>query len=87
MKIKSGFVVRNVGGETIAVPVGERAKTFKGMIKLNETGRFLWDFFNKDNSEEAAVKALYSEYEVEESIARDDVLMFVENLKTNGFLE
>ena len=33
MKIKKGFVVREVGGENIAVPVGEMAKQFHGMIK------------------------------------------------------
>ena len=45
MKIKKGFIVRKVGGENIAVPVGERGKSFHGMIKLNETGNFLWEFF------------------------------------------
>jgi hypothetical protein len=87
MKIKSGFIVRNVGGENIAVPVGERAKTFKGMIKLNGTGFFLWNFFCQDNTEDAAVKALCQEYDVEESVARKDVKTFMDNLITNGFAE
>ena len=43
--MKKGFIVRKVGGENIAVPVGERGKSFHGMIKLNETGNFLWEFF------------------------------------------
>ena len=58
-----------------------------GMIKLNETGRFLWDFFLKDHTVDEAVAALLSEYDVEESIARADVERFAEILQTNGFVE
>jgi hypothetical protein len=87
MKIKSGFVVRSVGGENIAVPVGERAKTFKGMIKLNETGHYLWKLFSEENTEAAAVKALCAEYDVDESIAREDVKKFMDDLLNNGFAE
>ena len=41
MKIKKGFVVRKVGGECVAVPVGEMSKNFHGMINLNGTGAIL----------------------------------------------
>ena len=41
MKIKKGFVLRKVGGESVVVPVGEMSKQFHGMINLNETGAFL----------------------------------------------
>ncbi len=87
MKIKSGFVVRNVGGENVGVPVGETGRTFHGMIKLNETGNFLWQFFSKSHTEEEAVAALLAEYEVEEEIARTDVKAFVDLLVKNGLAE
>ncbi len=87
MKIKKGFVVRSVGGENIAVPVGERVKDFRGMIKLNETGDFLWKFFVEEHTEDEAVKALCAEYEVEEDTAKNDVDTFMDNLINNGFAE
>lgn len=43
MKIKSGFVLEQVGGDYLAVAVGELADTFNGMVRLNETGAFLWN--------------------------------------------
>ena len=55
MKIKQGFIVRRVGEENIAVPVGEKGTNFRGMIKLNETGTFLWNYFLEDHSEKDAV--------------------------------
>lgn len=85
MKIKKGFVVRAVGGENIVVPVGEMSKVFHGMINLNETGKFLWDFFTQEHTLEEAVDALCSEYEVARELAEKDAKNFMETLLNNGF--
>ena len=41
MKIKDGYMVREVAGSQIVVPVGERTVDFNGIITLNETAAFL----------------------------------------------
>ena len=87
MKIKKGFVVRSVGGENVVVPVGEMSKVFHGMINLNETGKFLWDFFTQEHSLEEAVSALCGEYDVAEEIAQEDARRFMDVLLQNGFAE
>ena len=87
MKIKKGFVVRKVGGECVAVPVGEMTKKFHGMINLNGTGEFLWNFYTQEHSVDEGVAALLEEYEAEESVVRADVERFVEILLKNGFAE
>ena len=87
MKIKKGFVVRVVGGECIAVPVGELSKNFHGMITLNETAKFLWDFFQNEHTAEEALKAVCEEYEVEEDVAKADVMQFINILVENHFVE
>ena len=87
MKIKNGFVVRKVGGESVVVPVGEMSKTFHGMINLNDTGAFLWNFFTKEHSVDEGVQALLGEYDVEEQIARAEVERFVTIIQENGFTE
>ena len=87
MKIKKGFVVREVGGENVVVPVGEMSKVFHGMINLNETGAFLWKFFSEEHTIDEGVAALLGEYDVEESVARADVEKFAETIEGNGFTE
>ena len=87
MKIKKGFVLRKVGGECVVVPVGEMSKTFHGMINLNETGKFLWDFFTNEHTVEEAVDALCGEYEVDRSLAEKDARNFVDTLINNGFAD
>ena len=87
MKIKNGFVLRVVGGESVVVPVGEMSKKFHGMINLNETGAFLWKFFTEEHTVDEGVQALLNEYEVEETLARTDVETFVKTIVDNGFAE
>lgn len=87
MKIKKGFVVRKVGGECVAVPVGEMSKHFHGMINLNATGEFLWNFYTSEHTVDDGVAALLAEYEVDEQLARADVERFVDIILKNGFAE
>ena len=87
MKIKKGFVIREVGGETVVVPVGAMSKQFHGMINLNETGAFLWRYFQEEHTLEEGIAALLGEYEVDEELAKADVERFMQTLMTNGFAE
>ena len=47
MKIREGFILREVAGVFAAVPVEGESRQFHGMIQLNETGAFLWKKFGK----------------------------------------
>ena len=87
MKIKKGFVMREVGGANVVVPVGEMSKAFHGMINLNETGAFLWKFFSEEHTIDEGVAALLGEYEVDDATAREEVEKFLETIKTYGFAE
>ncbi len=37
MKIKDGFILRNVAGNNVVVPIGQATIDFNGMISLNDT--------------------------------------------------
>lgn len=87
MKIKKGFVVRQVGEQYVVAPVGEMGKTFRGVITFNESGNFLWNFFSNERTEDEAVAALCQFYEVGESIAREDVQQFMRFIEKQGFTE
>lgn len=87
MKIKEGFIIRQVGGENIVVPIGKTGKDFHGMIKLNDSGAFLWRFFTEEHTEAEAVAALLNEYEVDEATAMADVASFVKTLNDPRFVD
>ena len=87
MLINKDFTIQKVGTSYLAVPVGETSKHFHGMIRLNETGAFLWNLMaEKDCTEADLVEALLAEYEVAREIAERDVHAVVELLKENRCL-
>ncbi len=87
MKIKDGFILREVAGSYIVVAVGAAVKEFNGVINLNETGAFLWKQLEKGCTEEELTGALLSEYEVEEEIAKKDAKSFIEKLTEAGLIK
>lgn len=87
MKIKSGFVIRKIAKQYMAVPVGSRAKELHGMIGLNETAAFLWEQLQTEQTKNELVQKLLNEYEVEEETALHAVERFCEMLKKEGVLE
>ncbi len=87
MKIKSGFILHAVGGEQVVVPVGARTRDFKGMIRLNETGAFLWQQMSSEFTRESATAALLAEYDVTEEVAVASVDKFIGILREGNLLE
>lgn len=87
MKTKSGFILRAVGDNYIIVPVGAEAQKFNGIIKLNSTGKFLWEKLEKGTSEEELVKTLVAEYEIDEETAKKDVEAFVKKAVSSNLVE
>jgi len=87
MQINKDFTIQQVGTSYIAVPVGKTSMTFHGMIRLNETGAFIWKkMAERDCTEDELVEALLAEYDVEREIAARDVHTLVEQLAKSNVL-
>lgn len=87
MKIKQGFMLREVAGNYVVVAIGEASKNFNGVINLNESGAFLWKKLAEGISKEDLLKALLDEYDVPEEIAVRDIDNFITKLKGSDILE
>ena len=85
MKLKDGFILRQVAGENVVVPFGETLN-LNAMITLNETGVFLWKLLEEETTVEELTAALLKEYDVDEASARKYAGEFVEKLKGFDFL-
>lgn len=87
MKLKEGFVLRQVAGSYVVVAVGLQTLDFKGMIRLNETGAFLWkQLAGTECTEESLVAAMTNEYDVDDNTATNDVGAFVKSLREADLL-
>ena len=87
MKIKSGFILRNMGGQPVVVSVGAASKVFNGLVKLNATGELLWNKLLEDATEEELTDALVEKYEVTREQAAEDVKVFIDTLSKPGIIE
>lgn len=86
MKLRDGFVLRNVAGANVVVPIGARSVDFNGMITLNETGAFLWKKLETGADVDSLTAAILSEYDTEEETARTAAAEFLHRLKEAGCL-
>ena len=86
MKIKDGFLLRQVAGQTVVLPCGDDLD-LNMMINLNDTGAFLWQQLQNETDEAALVAALLAEYDVDEQTARDAVAhLFGRNYYNRSFV-
>ena len=88
MKIKVGFILKEIAGSFVVVPVGDDLVDFTLMITTNETGAFLWNCLSEDRSEQELVDMLKAEYEgADDAQLAADVAEFVALLKENNVVE
>lgn len=85
MKLKDGFILRQVAGEYVVLPVGGDLD-FNGMITLNETGATLWKRLEQEAEMSDLTAALLAEYDVDEATAAVAAEKFVAKLREHGFL-
>ena len=86
MKLKEGFILRTVAGETVVIPTGSDLD-LNMMITLNDTGKFLWEQLEKGAEEAELTAALLAEYDVREQTAQEHVTRFLKKLNEYGFLQ
>lgn len=79
MKIKEGFIIKKLGIGYIVVTVGDASKDFNGVIRLNETGAFLWQSIQDGaDSREKLIQAMIDRYEdLDQEIAEKDLDEFL----------
>lgn len=87
MKLKTGFMLREIAGQWIVVPLGQRTVEFSAIINLSETGAMIWKGLEQGLSTEDIIKSLIEEYDVEESVARKDLDEFLQTLLEKGLCE
>lgn len=84
MRLRTGFVISEVGGKTVAVSVGTEPGAYHGMVTLNSTGKFIWLMVEGGASREEIYDALTDSYGIEKERARCDADAFLNKLRDAG---
>ncbi len=80
MRIKDGYVLKKLNMGYVVIPVGPASMEFNGMIRLNETGMFLWQSIQDGaDSHEKLLAAMMKRYDgLDEDTARRDLDEFLD---------
>lgn len=87
MKIREGFILRTVAKENVVVAVGKASVLLNGIIKLNNTGAFLWNILKDGAEKEELIGKLQAKYGIDQQTAQKDVEAFLATLEKVGCIE
>lgn len=87
MKIKSDFILRKMDDMSIVVAVGESAKSFNGVINLNETAVFIWEKLAQGCTREELIAAVLEEYDAPQEVVEADVDKLIAKLQEENVLD
>lgn len=87
MKLHGEFVVRQVMDSIMAIPVGETALRFNGMLLLNDVSKVIWNCLEQETTVDAIVEAVTDAFTVSPQEAEADILEFLDKLRQARLLE
>lgn len=80
--IKQGFILREIAGEFIAVPVDSSCGN--NIVVLNPVSKFLWEEMQSEKNFDELVDAMLKEYGIERAEAEADLKDFLTQLEESG---
>ncbi len=87
MKLNENFILKNIAGTAVVVPVGEAVNDIKGMITLNGPAEIIWKGLENGKNIDSIVEEIKSEYDAQEDVIRNDVDAFLNKLRTYKILD
>lgn len=86
MKLKYEFETTELGDAIIAVPVGDNARSFSGVLNLNDSAAAILKLLKKDTTVEQIVSALLEEFEGTKEEMTAFVEKFIDKLRNEDLL-
>ena len=85
-KIKSGYVLREIEGEFLAIPFAPELNS-SNIIILNPVSGLLWERLQTECTLPQLVKAVTEIFTIDAATAQCDIEEFLQTLKENDMLE
>ena len=88
MRLKEGIIIKHIEDEYLLLDSGKEPPIFNGLIKLNETGRYIIELLSsKDMGEEELFNSLKEKYELNEDDFSKAVIPFLDKLKATKIIK
>lgn len=83
---RSGYVLRDLMGESLLIPVGPPGETPPNMAILSPVAGFLWQQLQQGRSFSQLLDAVMAEFEVDEPTAAADIQEFLEQMVRDQYV-
>ena len=86
MKLNENYILKNIAGTAVVVPVGDAVNDIKGMITLNGPAEIIWKGLQDGKNIDSIVMEIKTEYDASEDVIKNDVDAFLNKLRTYKIL-
>lgn len=86
MKIKDGYILKDVAGTKIVIATGEQKMSFNGVMTFNSVGADIFNMLDGTNSPEDIVKKISADYGAPESVVQKDFDALIEKMRKYDLL-
>jgi len=87
LQARSGYVLREIAGEYLLIPVELEDGSQSQMAVLNQVGKFLWELLQGEQTVDTMADAITEEYEVSREEAEADICEFLDHLSQHQLLK
>lgn len=89
MKLKSGFVLREVCGQKVIVAEGLEAVDFGHLISLNDSAANIWQIAQQQGefTVDSIAQKICQQYDIDLNTAQNDIKSLTESWKNLGIVE
>jgi hypothetical protein len=84
---RRSFVTREIGGETLIVPVTGDAMELESIYVLNPVGSRIWELLRAPTTAEQIADVVAGEFTVSQEEAAADTAEFLASLNTRGLIQ
>ena len=84
---RRSYVTREIGGETLIVPVTGHVMDLESIYVLNPVASRIWELLRTPTTADRIADAVVNEFDVSPAAAAADVREFLETLGTRGLVQ
>ena len=87
MKIKDGFILKDVAGSKIVIATGAQRINFNGVITFNDVGAEVFNMLDGTNSVEDIISKISADYNVDSNLVKNDVEKLIEKMRKHNLID
>lgn len=87
MRLTDKMIVSQIGDAWFAVSVGNNKDSASKTVRLNNTGKVIFDYIQENKTPDEIADLLTERYEVDQKTALESVMDVISTLKDHGVIE